>query len=210
MKISYGITVCDEVDELSRLLEHLYDLIDDNDEILILKDLDKTSIKLEQVINEFQEKYKHRLIEINFNLNKDFASFKNKLIEHASGDYLFQLDADEIPNEILIDNIKLILSENNVDVLCVPRVNKVIGLTKEHVIKWKWVVDLEDRINYPDVQNRILKLGKNIQWKYKVHEILENYSTISVLPYEDTEDFCLYHIKSIKKQEQQNNFYDTI
>jgi len=67
----------------------------------------------------------------------------------------------------------------------------------------------EPIINWCDPQMRLFKLGKDIKWKNKVHEILYGYKHITILPY-DTEDFCLYHIKSIEKQEQQNNFYDTL
>jgi len=212
MKITYGITVCDEADELYRLLNHLQNLIDVEDEILILRDLDKTNSDVSQTINEFKSKYnKDQIKEIDSHLRGDFASFKNKLVEHATGEYLFQLDADEIPSEFLIENIKPILNINkNIDVLYIPRVNKVSGLTDKHIERWRWHVDEEHRINYPDLQMRIFKLGKNIRWKNKVHEVLENFTTVSTLPYEETEDFCLHHYKTIKKQEQQNQFYETL
>lgn len=67
----------------------------------------------------------------------------------------------------------------------------------------------EPIINWCDPQMRLFRLNKGIKWKNKVHEVLEGQSTFSILPY-DTEDFCLYHIKSIEKQEKQNNFYETI
>jgi hypothetical protein len=143
-------------------------------------------------------------------LNKDFASFKNNLIEISKGDYLFQIDADEIPNQFLIENIKPILKVNtDIDCFYIPRVNKVNGLTHKHIQLWRWNVDEEQRVNFPDPQMRLFKLGKGIKWKNKVHEVLDGYKTISTLPY-DTEDFCLYHIKSIEKQEKQNNFYEQL
>ena len=143
-------------------------------------------------------------------LNGDFATFKNNLISMASGDYLFQIDADELPNQFLIENIKPILKINtDIDCFYIPRVNKVIGLTSQHIQKWGWRVDEEERVNFPDPQMRLFKLNQGIKWKNKVHEILDGYKTITTLPY-DTEDFCLNHIKSIQKQEKQNNFYETI
>ena len=36
---------------------------------------------------------------IEFALNKDFASFKNNLKDNCSGDYIFQIDSDEYPEE---------------------------------------------------------------------------------------------------------------
>ena len=211
MKISYGITVCDEHEELDRLLLHLSTYIEEDDEVIVLRDMQKTNSQVTKVIAKYFEVFKNRFISLDFSLNGDFATFKNKLIENATGDYLFQIDADEVPHDFLIENIKQILRINqNVDVFYIPRVNKVSGITQEHIAKWRWNVDNQDRINFPDPQMRLFKLGKDIKWKNKVHEVLENYQINTILPYEDSEDFCLYHIKDIKKQEQQNKFYDNI
>jgi glycosyltransferase involved in cell wall biosynthesis len=210
MKISYGVTVCDESEELFNLLSYLYDKIDENDEVIVLRDMSKTNNIVTKTIVHFHEKFKYQMISLDFSLNGDFATFKNKLIEHASGDYLFQIDADEIPHQFLIENIKPVLKVNStIDCFYIPRVNKVEGITLEHIQKWRWNVDEEQRINFPDPQMRLFRLGKDIKWKNKVHEVLEGQSTFSTLPY-DTEDFCLYHIKSIEKQEKQNKFYETI
>ena len=67
----------------------------------------------------------------------------------------------------------------------------------------------EPIINWYDPQLRIFRNNGKIMFINKVHETLDGYKTISSLPY-DTEDFCLYHIKSIEKQEKQNKFYETI
>ena len=210
MKISYGITVCDESEELTTLLNYLYDKIDENDEVIVLRDMGKTNHDVTKIIVHFHEKFKYQMKSADTNLNGDFATFKNYLPTLATGDYLFQIDADEIPSEFLIENIKPILKINSdIDCFYIPRVNKVDGLTPQHVEKWRWAVDENQRVNFPDPQMRLFKLNKGIKWKNKVHEVLEGQSTFSTLPY-DTEDFCLYHIKSIEKQEKQNKFYETI
>jgi glycosyltransferase involved in cell wall biosynthesis len=213
MKISYGITVCDEVEELDSLLNFLLLHIDDNDEVVVLKDTSKTNYDVHQVVFKYIRAFKEKGISfgvLDSELNGDFATFKNKLIELASGDYLFQIDADEIPNQFLIENIKPILKVNSdVDCLYIPRVNKVNGLTPQHVTKWGWRVDEYERVNFPDPQMRLFRLNSGIKWKNKVHEVLEGQNQFSILPH-DTEDFCLYHIKSIEKQEKQNKFYETI
>jgi glycosyltransferase involved in cell wall biosynthesis len=210
MKISYGITVCDEHEELNHLLYSMRPLIEDNDEIVILRDISKTNSKVTKVIESHKNIYKNQLIVVEARLNNDFATFKNQLLTWATGDYLFQIDADEIPNEILIRNLKSILEANEeIDCYYIPRVNIVLGLTPYHIQRWRWNVDEKNRVNFPDPQMRLFKLNKDIKWKNKVHEVLDNYKTISTLPY-DTEDFCLYHIKSIEKQEKQNNFYNTL
>ena len=210
MKISYGVTVCDEVEELNSLLNFLLLNIDEEDEIIVLRDMTKTNNKITELLVKYHNIFKYRMKSLDFSLYGDFATFKNKLIENASGDYLFQIDADEIPNQFLIENIKPVLKINStIDCFYIPRVNKVNGLTPQHVEKWRWKVDDQQRVNFPDPQMRLFKLGKDIKWKNKVHEILYGYKHITILPY-DTEDFCLYHIKSIEKQEQQNNFYNTL
>lgn len=213
MKISYGITVCDEAIELNNLLNFLLLHIDDNDEVIVLRDISKTNYDVHHILMEYTLAFKEKGISygiMDTELNGDFASFKNNLISMSSGDYLFQIDADELPNQFLIENIKPILKINtNIDCFYIPRVNKVIGLTPQHIQKWGWKVDDQERVNFPDPQMRLFKLNKGIKWKNKVHEVLDGYKTITTLPY-DTEDFCLNHIKSIQKQEKQNNFYEQL
>jgi glycosyltransferase involved in cell wall biosynthesis len=213
MKISYGVTVCDEAEELNSLLNFLLLHIDNNDEVVVLKDTSKTNYDVHQVVFKYIRSFKEKGISfgvLDSELNGDFATFKNQLIELASGDYLFQIDADEIPNQFLIENIKPVLKINStIDCFYIPRVNKVNGLTQEHIQRWGWRVDDQDRVNFPDFQMRLFKLNTGIKWRNKVHEVLEGQSQFSILPH-NTEDFCLYHIKSIEKQEKQNNFYNTL
>jgi hypothetical protein len=133
---------------------------------------------------------------------------KNALTEACLGDYIFQIDADEMPNWYLIQYLPLLLENNDVDVLRVPRINTVSGLTQEHVQKWGWIVDSRNRINWPDLQWRIYKRTPEIRWKNKVHEILDGYKTHAILPLE--EQFSLEHHKDIKRQEKQNNYYNTL
>lgn len=211
MKISYGITVCDESNELQTLLDHLYFNIDEEDEVIVLRDLGKTNDSVTSVINHYQKLFgSPKFVLVEAHLNNDFASFKNNLLTWATGDYLFQIDADETPNQFLLENIKVVLRVNeNVDCFYIPRVNTVNGITEAHIQKWGWRVDEYQRVNYPDPQMRVFKLNGKIKWKNKVHEVLDGYQTTTVFPY-DTEDFCLYHNKTIERQEKQNSYYETI
>jgi hypothetical protein len=213
MKISYGVTVCNESEELNSLLNLLLLNIDDNDEVIILRDSTNTNTDVTDIMYKYTGLFKDKGIIyslVDKELNNDFATFKNNLIEQSTGDYLFQIDADEIPNQFLIENIKPVLKVNStVDCFYIPRVNKVNGLTPHHVEKWGWRVDDQERVNFPDPQMRLFKLGKGIKWINKVHEVLDGCSSITILPY-DTEDFCLHHIKSIEKQEAQNEYYNNI
>ncbi len=209
MTISYAIPVCNEWMELENLLNYLFKHKRKQDEIVVQCDKGNTTPSVYQVLQEYSTYHSVGLKIIEFPLNKDFASFKNNLKEHCSGDYIFQIDADEYPDDYLMDTIETVINMNDkVDIFWVPRINKVNGLTKEHVTQWGWNVDQDNRVNFPDYQCRIMKNVKRIKWKNKVHEVLTGHKTESHLPAND--EFCLIHIKDIKRQEQQNKLYETL
>lgn len=205
--ISYAITAHNEHNELERLLDQLNDNIGSEDEIIV--QLDNTATK---EVKEIAEKYNvqapyeyHRII---YPLNKDFASFKNNLKSFCTKEWIFFIDADEYLSFNLFDNLYSILevNKNLVDVIQIPRINTVDGLTREHIDKWRWFVDEQDRINYPDYQMRICVNKPEIKWINKVHEKLTGWKKIAALP----EGYDLIHPKTIERQEIQNNFYNTI
>ena len=215
MKISYAITVCNEFLEIQRLLSFLLDKKRPQDEIEVQMDLSKDDMKdqPEDKNQVFAYLMKHNtqgtIRVVFFPLNNDFATFKNNLTQECKGDYIFQIDADEIPNENLIAVLPEMLEENNeVDVFLVPRVNTVEGLTPEHIQKWGWRVNDAGWVNWPDYQWRIWKNKPEIKWVNKVHERLDGFKMYTAMP--DVEYFALYHPKSIEKQEKQNQLYDTI
>lgn len=205
MKISYAIPVHNEYEEIDRLLQHLLKYKEDTDEIVVQCDEGNTTNNVYQVL----DKYKDSIRIIKFPLNKDFASFKNNLKNNCKGEWIFQIDADEIPEEYLISTLPAILDQNpNTEVFWVPRINTVDGLRKEHIQKWGWNVDTKGRVNFPDYQCRILQNSPQIEWVSKVHEALQGHKSQTQLPTND--EFCLIHPKSIERQEYQNKFYNTI
>ena len=205
MKISYAIPVCNEWMQLEYLLSYLFKHKREQDEIVVQCDKGNTTPSVYQVLKE----YKDKIQIIEFPLNGDFASFKNNLKNNCSGDYVFQIDADEYPEEYLMSTIEWLIKNNpGTDVFWVPRINTVEGITQEHIDKWGWRVDNKGRVNFPDYQCRILKNVKRIKWKNKVHETLTGHKTESQLP--ANKEFCIYHPKDIKRQEKQNEFYSTI
>jgi hypothetical protein len=207
MKLSYAITVCNELEEVKNLINFLHLNKREEDEICVLLDKPKASHVLVDWLYRFSSSNWITLKESAF--QGHFADWKNELTRMCSGDYIFQIDADEIPNLILIKHLPEILSMNeNVDVMLVPRVNTVEGLTEEHIQKWGWRVDDKGWVNFPDHQWRIYKNTPEIQWKNKVHEILEGFKVIANLP--GTEAYSLYHHKQIERQEKQNNYYNTL
>jgi hypothetical protein len=205
MKISYAITVCNELEEIKRLVPFLHKRKRPEDEICVLLDKPKASQSLLDILYWWSSNDWITLKESTF--QGHFADWKNELTRMCSGDYIFQIDADEIPNDNLIENLPTIL-ENNVDVILVPRVNTVQGITPQHIQAWGWKQNDKGWIQWPDFQWRIYKNDPEIKWKNKIHEILDGYKTYSSLP--EMEEYALYHPKTIEKQEQQNNYYNTL
>ena len=204
MEISYAIPVCTEHVELEKLLGFLTSHIDEEDEIVVQCDQGNTTPEVHKVLREFP---KTKIIE--FPLNGHFSNFKNNLKKHCTGDWIFQIDADELPHESLITNLKeLLLLNPTTEMFLVPRVNTIDGLTQEHINKWRWNVNEKGWVNWPDYQTRIIQNSPKIKWQNKVHEQIVGISTKGALPME--EEWCLYHPKTIGRQETQNRFYDSL
>ena len=205
MKISYAITVCNELIEIQRLISFLVENKREEDEIVVQQDNTKLDGNVYTYLTS--QKIKDNIKFIQIPLNNDFASFKNNLTENCTGDYIYQIDADEMVNEYVLRLLPQVLEQNDVDVLMVSRINTVEGITQEHIDRWGWKATDQGWINFPDPQFRVYRNNGKIKWKNKVHEILEGYETISHLPTE--EEWCLIHEKTIKRQETQNEFYNT-
>ena len=206
MKISYAITTHNEVEEVKQLIPFVYEHKKEEDEIIVLDDFSVE--EMEEVLDKFYDDgyvttWQRR------ELQRDFAAQKNYAKEMCTGDYIFHLDADEMPNELLITNLHQILESNdNVDLIWVPRINTVDGLTQKHIVEWNWRVNDKGWINFPDPQARIFRNTESIKWSSRVHENIVGCDVISQLPHK--EEFCLYHHKNIEKQELQNNLYGEI
>ena len=208
MKISYAITVCNEHKEIEKLLTFLFEHKRREDQVVVQMDMNATE-KVIGVCEKFENKPMAEYTLNQFALNKNFAAYKNNLNKSCSGDWIFQIDADEIPNEYLIEALPFILEANeDIEAFWVPRVNTVAGITDEHIAKWGWRVDDMGWVNFPDWQLRIYKNDENIYWINPVHEQLKGYTKFANLPAE--EKYALYHPKDIGRQERQNAFYDTI
>jgi esterase/lipase len=209
INITYAITVCNELNEITNLINFLHPRIKSDDEILIQYDEDSVSKEVLDYLKIISQLHKNEIKVIGFPLNGDFASYKNNLKDNSNGIFIFQIDADEIPSEHLMENIHSFLEYNkDVDLYFVPRVNTVEGLTDEHIQKWRWNVNEKGWVNFPDYQTRIYRRTSEIHWVNKVHERIVGFNTMTVLPSE--EDYCLYHHKQIQRQEKQNAYYETL
>ena len=104
MKISYAVTVCDEFVEIQKLLSLLLKN-KRNRYIVVLVDLSKNSPTSELVgyLHKLSSNDYITLVEDIF--NNHFASWKNRLSRACKGDYIFQIDADEILHKNQIENL---------------------------------------------------------------------------------------------------------
>jgi hypothetical protein len=207
MKISFAITVCNELKEIKRLVPFLLEHKRPQDEIVILYD-EKNGNK---EILDFLLPY-NKLPNVQtwrgFDWNNNFADWKNTLNEYCAGDYIYQIDADEMISVYMVKNLHDILGMNpDVDLIFVPRINTVEGLTDNHIRKWGWNVNDKGWINFPDAQGRIYKKG--MTWYGRVHERIIGGQKFASLPIDD-DDYCIQHHKTIERQEKQNNYYQSI
>ena len=54
MKISYGLTVCNEHEELKNLIEYLFKRIDSEDEIVVVYDQNRVTPEVLKVIEDYK------------------------------------------------------------------------------------------------------------------------------------------------------------
>jgi len=208
MKISYAVTVCNEEAELQNLLYHLLKFKKPQDEIVILFDSKNGTKGVEDYLRSHSVTADAGFVWHSGEFDNHFADWKNKLSKLCSGDFIFQIDADEYVYGEFIDLIHEILEANpEVDLYYVPRINTVSGLTEEHIQKWGWRVQ-NGRVNYPDYQTRIYRNNSEVKWRNAVHEVIEGHKQFTVLP--EVDALSLIHPKTIEKQEKQNAYYESL
>ena len=208
MKISYAITVCDELEELKRLVDFLTANKHKQDEIVILFDQVKGTQEVLTYLDTIRTIKGIKGCLVSDRFEGHFADWKNLLTANCTGDFIFQIDADEYLPEEFIDLLHQILEANpEVDLYYVPRINTVSGLTEEHIQKWGWRVQ-NGRVNWPDYQSRIYRNSPEIKWENKVHEKIVGFKQYTTLPAVD--ELALIHPKTIERQEKQNNYYATL
>jgi len=208
MQISYGVTVSNEIVEIQNLIERLSTNKRVEDEIVIQFDSSTATIPVVEYLNECVINAKIQKL-VSFPLNGDFGQFKQHLNQNCSGDWIFQLDADEDLESTLIQNLHTILEENpEIDMFWLPRINIVNGVTPDDIQKWGWNISEQGWVNYPDVQGRLYRNKQGIYWAGKVHEKIQGYESYSIFPPEEL--YSIKHIKDIDRQRKQNDFYEQL
>jgi glycosyltransferase involved in cell wall biosynthesis len=211
--ISYLVTSHNEKDTLYHLLSVLFDAVKHTkDEIIIIDDF-STEQFTNDIIQDFMDldwdyvhKYQHAL-------GNDYSSHKNFGVEKCSGDWIFQLDGDEmLPENLIGENLHALIESNpNIEAYAIPRINDFRGVTEEHAKQWGWRLTMSKIYsrpiaNFPDFQFRLFKNTPNIRFKNKLHEKIEGYKEYSFLPAE--EEWALYHDKTIETQIATNLRYN--
>ena len=194
MKITYSIQVCNESRELYSLINFLLKVIDKEDNVQVIVDSLHKTDKVDKVIEHFKEK-----ITV---FERPFDTFYKNSCYHgevATGDYTFLIDADEMPQEKLIRNIKNVITETGAEIFFIPRINIHPGITQSFIDYYKFNVNEMGWINWPDYQGRLYKNCEHITWTNELHTKLTGSSKVQGLV--ANPELALWHIKSMEKQE---------
>jgi glycosyltransferase involved in cell wall biosynthesis len=141
-------------------------------------------------------------------LDSNYSAHKNYGIEVCKGEWIFQLDADEVPTDGLIENIDLIIeSNNNNEVLWLPRLNYFVGVTEQDINMWGWRL-YDGMINFPDYQSRLYRNLSHIRYERRLHEKVEGFKSYVFIP--PQKDYAIIHEKTIEKQRQTNLNYNKL
>tara|TARA_Y100000385_G_C13095614_1_gene641105 strand:- start:1282 stop:1923 length:642 start_codon:yes stop_codon:yes gene_type:complete len=203
MKISYAILTHNEGEYIKKLLPFLIENKQKGDEIVIVDDYSE-----EELTKTLLETYKNDIKLFYREFDGDHTQ-KNFLNSKCTGDFIFQLDADETVSKEFIDFLpKLLESNSNIDLFYCPRINTVSDLTPEYITKWGWSVNDKGWVNYPDMQMRLYKNDPKIKWDGLLHSKIIGFNTFSALPQE--EFYSILHLKDLDRQIQQNELYDRI
>lgn len=199
MKISYAICVCNESKDLFSLISFLKKVKDPEDEINVLVDTAHVTPQVRSVLEHFKDDIiqNERVFDGNFSVHRNYH------FEKCSGDYIFIIDPDEMPQEFLIKKIKDIIKDTKCDLVVVPRINIHPGATEEWLQKCNFQTNEVDWINWPDYQFRITKNNSEIHWENELHEKLvgcKNPIRLNTDP-----KLALWHIKSVEKQDNRWN-----
>lgn len=198
MKLTYTIQVCNESRELFSLLNFLQKVVDDEDEINVVADSNRVTDRVERVLDHFKER-----INIFKRPFDDFCKNSQFHTDIATGEYIVGLDADEMPQEMFIKNVKKIIEDTKAEIIAIPRINIDPGYTQEFLTRCNYSMNQFGWINWPDYQMRVYKKCDHIRWTDEMHTKLTGSDKVIAL--KDEPRLALWHIKSIEKEENRWN-----
>ena len=201
MFLSYLVTCHNETSSLDKLLSKLVQNKKDNHEIVLLDDYSDNPESLEII-----QKYKEKTSFHQHKLDRNYGAHKNYGIEQCKGTWIFQLDGDEYPTDLLLENIDVVLESNaDNEVLWLPRLNYFVGVTELDVKTWGWNYQ-DGMINFPDYQSRVYRNLSHIRYQRRLHEKVEGFKTYTFVP--PQKHYAIVHEKTIEKQRQTNLNYN--
>lgn len=211
--ISYCTTVYNEKEYIKTLLSKLTKVVTTDEEIIVVQTYREEIETRENFFTEIQKIitdnpniiYKTFHFEVS---SVGWNSVKNYMNRLSTKRYIFNLDSDEDYPENAFNVIRDVVKNSNFDLVFIPRVNTVDGLTDEDVQKWKWNLNEKKWINWPDYQPRLYKNDSKIIWGGGPHDGVLGAQSVGAL--EAIEELAIIHKKDIARQRMQNNLYDKI
>jgi 6-pyruvoyl-tetrahydropterin synthase len=202
VKISYAICVCNEDRELNSLINFLLKVKGEEDEINILVDSTNVTPEVREVLKSYDDK----IVVNEREFDGKFSDHRNYHATKCKGDYIFAIDADEMPQEALISNIKTFEG----DIMYVPRINICPGYTADWITDYKFNLNEMGWVNWPDYQGRYYKNNGEIKWSKDLHEKLEGPNPDKVAMLEAKPLIALWHIKTVERQDRQRAYYESL
>lgn len=139
--LTYAILTHNEGHYITDLLKRLTSFIIrfPQNNIVIVDD-NSTDPKTQMLLRGVQEKFSFVKV-FQKKHTGDFSEQKNFLNSHCTGDWIFNLDADEFVEDSFLEIIpQLIESNPTVEAYYIPRINTVDDLTSAYAKKWGWSV----------------------------------------------------------------------
>jgi hypothetical protein len=173
---------------------------DEEDEVNVLFDSKNGTKEARDVLESFGDK----IVVNERDFDGKFSDHRNYHATKCSGDYIFAIDADEMPQEGLIRNIKTF----DGDIMYIPRINICPGYTAEWITDYKFNLNEMGWINYPDYQGRYYKNNEKIKWSSDLHERLTGSDEVARL--DPNPLVALWHIKTVERQDKQRAYYESL
>lgn len=199
LKVSYAICVNEEVETFSKLIQKINEYKKPQDEIVVISDysLNKEITGYKKKVDKFVTK----------KLYNDFASHKNIFFDICGGDYIFNIDADELPSDELLKSIHTIIKKEQSDLYWIPRLNFTIE-SKSFISELNAKYNYKTAYRFPDYQGRIFKNHNHLKWERNVHEHITGSKSSVKLHFGD--NFYLLHQKTKQAKATSENLYATI
>jgi glycosyltransferase involved in cell wall biosynthesis len=206
--VSYLVTCKNEGDQFKQLIDLLLKY-NKNNEIVVIDDFSTDDVTI-NYLNSYKTTdgvsiHQHKL-------DNNYSAHKNYGKALCKGKYIFQIDSDELPSEILLSNLyEIIIANESIELFWIPRINDFKGVTPEIANRWGWrLTNYENRsiVNWPDPQGRLFKNLPHLRWGRRLHEKIEGAKSFTYLP--ASFDFALHHNKTIEKQVETNLKYNKL